>query len=474
MPFVFYDTETTGTSVAFDQILQFAAVFTDDQLLELDQFEIRCRLLSYIVPSPAATLLSRTTASDLTDESRPSHYEMVREIREKLLSWSPAIFVGFNSIRFDENLLRQAFYKTLHPVYLTNTAGNARCDAMRLVHAASMFAPNTISIPTSENDRRTFRLDRLARANGFDHDNAHDAMGDVRATLHLCSLILQRAPDLWSSTIRLSRKPAILDFIATNPVFCLTDFYYGRPYSRIVSPIGYNEHNSNEVYVYNLTLPPEYLGGLSEARLLLRMPGRPRPVATMRANSVPILTHLERAPSFAQGLMLGREELHRRAGALRADADFRARLIAVFEATRKAREPSPYIEEQIYDGFASEADEGLMEDFHTAAWEDRLSILDRFDDARLREFGYRLVYYERPDVVDEVVRQAHSDRITRNLLGRDGEVPWATLPDAIQEANSLLERAKGPDIAFVREHRDALERRLAETTRLVAKEREDA
>ena len=129
MGLVFYDTETTGTSAAFDQILQFAAVFTDDQLIELDRFEIRCRLLSYIVPSPAAMLVSRTAASDLTDENRPSHYEMVKEIREKLLSWSPATFVGFNSIGFDENLLRQAFYKTLHPVYLTNTGGNARCDA---------------------------------------------------------------------------------------------------------------------------------------------------------------------------------------------------------------------------------------------------------------------------------------------------------------------------------------------------------
>ncbi len=30
MSFVFYDTETTGTDTTFDQILQFAAILTDE------------------------------------------------------------------------------------------------------------------------------------------------------------------------------------------------------------------------------------------------------------------------------------------------------------------------------------------------------------------------------------------------------------------------------------------------------------
>src|SRR2546421_251738 len=144
MPFVFYDTETTGTSTAFDQIIQFAAVLTDDQLNELDGFEARCRLLPHVVPSLGAMLVNRTTARDLADPMRPSHYQMMQSIREKLLSWTPCIFIGFNSFGFDEHVLRQGLYKTLHPVYLTNTGGSARADAMRLLHAASIFAPNSI------------------------------------------------------------------------------------------------------------------------------------------------------------------------------------------------------------------------------------------------------------------------------------------------------------------------------------------
>ena len=47
--FVFYDTETTGTDTAFDQILQFAAIRTDENLRELDRFEfaVDCFRMSY-------------------------------------------------------------------------------------------------------------------------------------------------------------------------------------------------------------------------------------------------------------------------------------------------------------------------------------------------------------------------------------------------------------------------------------------
>ncbi len=65
MSFVFYDTETTGIRTTFDQILQFGAIKTDHQLRELDRFEIRCRLLPYVVPSPEAMCDGR--------DRRPTH-----------------------------------------------------------------------------------------------------------------------------------------------------------------------------------------------------------------------------------------------------------------------------------------------------------------------------------------------------------------------------------------------------------------
>jgi hypothetical protein len=72
MSFIFYDTETTGTEIFFDQILQFAAIQTDAELKEIDRFEIRCRLLPHVVSAHAtkSTIESRfkTAISGLTED----------------------------------------------------------------------------------------------------------------------------------------------------------------------------------------------------------------------------------------------------------------------------------------------------------------------------------------------------------------------------------------------------------------------
>ena len=159
MPYVFYDTETTGTETAFDQILQFAAIRTDDDLNELERFNIRCRLLPHIIPSPIALRLTHVTPAMLTDSALPSHYAMIRQIRDTLLEWSPATFIGFNSMSFDENLLRQALFQTLHPAYLTNTNGNARSDVAargargQCLHTRRDGGPDRRSRPTGVSPR---------------------------------------------------------------------------------------------------------------------------------------------------------------------------------------------------------------------------------------------------------------------------------------------------------------------------------
>jgi exodeoxyribonuclease-1 len=155
---------------------------------------------------------------------------MVRTIQEKLRAWSPAVFIGYNSLRFDESIFRQALYQTLHPPYLTYTAGNSRTDVMKMVQAASVFAPDALVLPRNEEGAASFKLEAVAAANGFDEHHAHDALGDVEATIHLCKLIRERALNLWTTFIRFNRKLPAQNLLRYEPVVCLTEFY-GGPYS---------------------------------------------------------------------------------------------------------------------------------------------------------------------------------------------------------------------------------------------------
>ena len=75
MSFVFYDTETTGLDTTFGQILQFAAVKTDENFQELDRFEIRSRLMPHVVASPGAMKVTKVSANALDDPATPSHYK---------------------------------------------------------------------------------------------------------------------------------------------------------------------------------------------------------------------------------------------------------------------------------------------------------------------------------------------------------------------------------------------------------------
>lgn len=237
MSFVFYDTETTGTHTSFDQILQFAAIRTDVDLNEIDRFEIRCRLMPHIVPSPGALCVTRISIDQIVDQALPSHYEMICEIHAKLTAWSPSIFTGWNTISFDEHLLRQALYQSLHSPYLTNTAGNCRMDILKIAQAASILAPDAIVIPMGDKGKPTFKLDRLAPANGFNHANAHDALADVEATIHVCRIIRDKAPALWEDALRLSNKSTTAAFLDTEPCFVLTECFYNRPYQFDLLPV---------------------------------------------------------------------------------------------------------------------------------------------------------------------------------------------------------------------------------------------
>ena len=467
MSFVFYDTETTGTNTNFDQILQFGAVRTDHELRELDRFVIRCRVLPYVVPSPGAMRVTGVTVDQLTDQSLPSHYEMVRAIKEKLSEWKPSIFVGHNSMAFDERLLRQALYQTLHDPYVTNTNGNSRSDSLRMVQAVHLFQPEVLSVPIGARRNPTFKLDRLAPANGFNHVAAHDAIGDVEAMIHVCRILADRAEGHWSNFVRFAQKAAVLDFIEDNEVFSLSDFYYGRAFSWMVTSLGPNPDYGSEVLVFNLAIDPNELANLSDDDLIDRLAARPKPVRALRANACPCVLSYEDVPVHLCSQAPDFEVLRARAARIHSDEAFGQRLINAFLAPREPQEPSFHVEEQIYDGFISAGDHATMAEFHVANWSARPQILRRLSDNRLRVLGERLIHTEAPHVLPTSARNNQDVSVAKRLMSAEGAVPWLTLPKAISDTNDFLADANGTDAALLRDLRDYLTLRADELDTLI-------
>lgn len=449
MSYVFYDTETTGTETPFDQILQFAAVRTDDTLNVEERFNIRCRLQPHIIPSPKALLITRVTPAMLTDPDLPSHYTMIRQIRDLLLTWSPATFIGFNSLSFDEDLLRQAFFQTLHPPYLTNTNGNARSDVLRIAYATNVYAPGAMVVATDRRGRRVFRLDSLASVNGYVGDDAHEAMADVEATISLARVIRDRAPDIWNVMERATTRNAVVANLRTDTQFTLTESYYGRTYSWLVSPCGQNPNDAGQFSMFDLAFDPDDYRHLSAEDLVAVLNASPKVIRSLRANRQPIIMPADAAPDGTAALRISVGERRRRAESIQDDRDFRARVGQALALRYADRARPAYVEQRIYDGFPSAADQTLMEQFHRADWRQRFMLAEEIDDPRISEFARRLIYFEHPEMLPAAHYTELGGWMAERVLAERASVPWMTINKALREVDALLQGANAEDTSFL-------------------------
>ena len=126
---VFYDLETTGRSSHWDQIIQIAAIHTDSNFKVLDKINLTGKLNSYCIPDPEALLVNNIPIENIYS-SNLTNYSLIREVYEKFKSWSPATFIGYNSINFDEEVLRNSLFRNLFDPYLTIKANNTRSDLL--------------------------------------------------------------------------------------------------------------------------------------------------------------------------------------------------------------------------------------------------------------------------------------------------------------------------------------------------------
>lgn len=429
--FVFYDLETSGLNRGFDQIVQFAAIRTDDDLLETDRFEMSCRLMPHIVPSPDALAVTSKTFTELRDPARPSHYDMMCSVRRRLASWGRSIFLGYNSVRFDEEFLRQAFYQTLHPPFLTNTSGNVRTDVLPIVRSIDALRPGLIRIPRDSEGRKTFRLEAVAKENTIAHGQAHDAMSDVEATAGLARLVRDRAPDLWTHFVGLSGTAAASAFIARNDVFVLAGMPGG---ARTVARIGPNLRMPYVAYCLDLLADIGCLATMSVDQLTAALSSPSSPLVRIKANSAPPVVTLDAVP---QDLLGGRSigGLREVADRIRQDGAFARTFVACAMHCEREYPPPLHVEQQLYSGFWSRRDAAVAREFHATEWSRRPELITRIEDPRLRVLARRLVYFERPDLLPAAILAATDKALARRLLGRSAaDNPWLTIPRAMDAA----------------------------------------
>ncbi len=434
--FVFYDTETTGTNITFDQILQFAAILTDENFNEIERFEIKCQLLPWLVPSPMALVVTKTPPKQLSDPALPTFFEMMSKVRAKLDSWSPAIFMGYNSIPFDEPLLHRAFWQTLNPPYLTVTNKNSRCDILPIVRLASHFYPDSFIWPKREDGKITLKLDQLAPLNGFDHSMAHDALGDVEAIIFIAKKLKENLPDVWSALLSRTTKIKTTSLIQAQEPILVFEYIAGKPFAWFGQQVKYNDKLSSHELIARLSCNWETTAQNINENKIQKV--AQKSLRSIPLNKAPTIFTIQEAKSFFN-LEPSNEEIYQ-SDFIKQKPSKMENIIQLTNQEEKEWDKGEELEQMIYEGFPSKKDSSLANLFQKSNWQERYEIAKKFEDERYYNLALRIIYISTPELLSTEEIESINTLIESRLRPKNDEYPWRSIFNAEKELKDLVKK----------------------------------
>jgi exodeoxyribonuclease-1 len=256
-----YDYETFGINPRSDRLAQFGGIRTDEDLNIISEpLVIYCKPADDMLPDPYACLVTGITPQKTQAEGL-IEAEFIAAIH-KQFSQPGTCIAGYNSIRFDDEFTRNALYRNFYNPYTHEWQhGNSRWDLIDIVRLTRALRPEGINWPVGDDGRPSIRLELLTKANGISHEDAHDAMSDVYATIEMAKLIRKHQPRLFDYMYGLRKKAEVsklLNLRSHEPVLHVSSMYSAeRNAIAMVMPICQHPSNKNSIIVYDLNIEPD-------------------------------------------------------------------------------------------------------------------------------------------------------------------------------------------------------------------------
>ena len=408
-----HDYETSGADPTQDRPWQFAGIRTDTELnIVGEPLTLYAQPTEDRLPHPAAVRVTGITPQEAYEKGVPEATFISRILAE--LAKPNTCTVGYNSIRFDDEVTRFTLWRNLHDPYAREWQnGNSRWDLLDVVRAFWALSPNGLEWPQRDDGLTSFRLEDLTAANGIEHGAAHDALADVIATIEMAKRLKQTNTHLFTTLYGNRSKraaSALIELPRLKPlVYGSGIFGAARHNVALVVPVAWHPDNNSEVICVDLAGSTEYLvQPVAQLHQLLFTPtseqskGAVRPPLTaVRLNRAPVLLPADwLAGEVAERLGLdgGHHRAHLAALHAARAADEKA-FVARFQDIWRERAFPPRTDpdQMLYDGFVNDADRALCQQIlkqepaalATQSWP--------FTDARLPELLLRYRARNFPD-----------------------------------------------------------------------------
>ena len=427
-----HDYETWGANPATDKPCQFAGVRTDEDLNIIgDPLMLYCQPGSDCLPHPQACLITGITPQ-LAQSQGVIEPEFFARIYEELAQ-PGTCGVGYNSIRFDDEVTRYGLFRNFYDPYEREWRyGNSRWDIIDMVRFTYALRPEGIEWPRHDDGSPSFKLEALSAANGLAHDNAHDALSDVYATIALARLIRQQQPGLYDYAYQLRdkrRAAAMVDVSQRKPLLHISSRFPARHgCAALVVPLLQHPSNRNSIICYDLAVDPRPLLTLTADTIVERLYSRQEQLPA-GVERIPLKEiHLNKAPIIATPKLLD-QDTAKRLGIDKArceshwlqllHADLDPVLTEVY--SRNPFPPNSDPEQQLYEGFSPDQDRQLFSQLRTAQPQELGQFFEQFTDKRLQAllFRYRARHYPQTLTSDERQRwqQWRYQRLTDPAAG---------------------------------------------------------
>jgi exodeoxyribonuclease-1 len=449
--FYWHDYETFGVDPSRDRPVQFAGLRTNAALEVIGEpLVLYAAPALDVLPHPEACLVTGITPQQALAEGVPE-CEFIRRIHDELVQ-PGTCGVGYNSIRFDDEVTRYTLYRNFFDPYAREwKSGNSRWDLIDVLRLTHALRPEGIEWPTGEDGRPSFRLELLTAVNGIGHEAAHDALSDVKATIGMARLIRERQPKLYNYALQLRDKQFVLeqlDLQAMKPVLHVSGMFGADRHNiALVAPVARHPVNKNEIICFDLAadpapleaLSPEKLAELLFARAADLPEGMERPgIKTLHINRAPIVATpklLDQATAERLGIDVGRCREHR--AQLAAIAGLPAKLQDIYRNRSLPVQDDP--DRMLYSGgFFSDADRRVMDRVRAASPEQLAGESFVFEDGRCQEMLFRYRARNFPESLSDSERAQWEEQRFQYLTdaAAGGPITLEAYQDTIERLSS--------------------------------------
>ena len=428
-----YDYETTGIDPVVDRPLQFAGVRTDLDLQELAEPQnFLCLPGADVIPHPEAMLVTGILMSDVVERGM-SEREFIARVMQAF-SVPKTCVAGFNNLRFDDEFTRQMAYRNFHDPYAREWRnGNSRWDVIDMFRAAYALRPEGFNWYEREPGVPGFRLEGLAKANGIEHEDAHDALADVRATIEITRLLRAAQPKLYDYLFALRGKQGVLEQLYPLGKQALVHVSSMYPAAggctAVVLPLCQHPVNNNGVICVDLSQSPQLLMS-SNPRELARLLFSPIGSLEEGESHVALKTiHINKCPILAPLSTLDEPGARRLGIDMKLCAEHLEEIVRASGIVEKIQDAFTMNEYETPDDpdfqlygsdFFSDTDRNVMQKLLESPPEQLAAYTGRFQDDRLDEMLFRFRARNHPDTLTPEERSRWDEYRWRKW--REGEV----------------------------------------------------